>query len=180
MSSANTDDNGVATIPFTVSGLGVGDHTILAEFDGALIGTTQYNSSANTARLGIDYASLGFLPPVNADGASVFATGRVIPINIRLLDANGVGGITDAEPHVYYKQKLGDGSLGTEQEAASVATPDVDNVMRYSPVDDQYIFNMDLASLPNGVYYVYVKPHVSDCALSDLGAWISVQKKGKK
>jgi hypothetical protein len=170
--SAVTDANGVATMTYNPSSLPVGDHDIYAEFSA----DAQYEGSNDSANLGINYMFIGFQPPLNADGTSVFANGRVIPVKIKIADYYGVS-VPNATAEVYFKN-ISTSPVGTEQEAASVATPDVGNLMRYDAAAGQYIFNFDLALLVNGTYQVRVDLNDSkQCILEPYVATITIQKR---
>jgi hypothetical protein len=170
-----TDSNGVATLTHNIDSLAVGDYSLYAEFDG----DTTYNPSNDSDTLGISYLFVGFGQPINGDGTSIFG-GRVIPVKIKLTDAHGVP-VTDATPQVelyIYDEVLG---LGTELEKpVSVSAADTGNTMRYAPEEQQYIFNWDAKSLPNGTYAVVVDLGDSpSCRAENPYAIITVAKKVK-
>jgi hypothetical protein len=158
----------------SIDGLGVGDYNLYAEY----LGDSLYNASNDSNTLGITYFFAGFRPPVNADGTSILG-GRVIPLKIKLLDANG-DSVTDAEPTVWltsYDKDLGLGE--TLDEATSVSAVDSGNVMRYSPDDEQYIYNWDASLLANGTYAVVVDLGDSAaCRVEKPYAIITVSKRG--
>ncbi len=174
---AITDGSGTATLTYNVNGLGVGDHNLYAEYGGS----DDYNPSNDSDILGVSYLFVGFQQPINPEGNSVFGNGRVIPIKIKLADANGEP-VADATPTVWVTSYSDSTGLGEELEAAtSVSAADTDNVMRYVPEDEQYIYNWDLSSLGNGTYGVVVD--VGDSAACSNGPYyavITVAKKGKK
>ncbi|HSF96142.1 MAG TPA: PxKF domain-containing protein [Thermohalobaculum sp.] len=174
--SAFTEADGVATLTHDITGLGVGDYNLYAEFAGDNV----YNGSNDSATLGITYLFAGFGEPINGDGSSIFG-GRIIPIKIRLFDANGVP-VTDATPTVWLKDVDNVMGLGTDLVATtSVSAADTGNIMRYVPDDQQYIYNWDARDLLNGTYYVVVDLGDSPtCRPEDPSAIITVQKKGKK
>jgi hypothetical protein len=111
----------------------------------------------------------------------VFGNGRVIPIKIKLADADGVP-VADASPTVWlYQYSQGTGLGEVIEQATSVSSADSGNMMRYDADAGQYIYNWDLSELVNGTYAVVVD--VGDSAACSQGphyAVITVSKKGKK
>jgi len=175
--SATTDTSGVATRPgYSVTGLGVGDHNLYAEF----AGDASYFGSNDSDTLGITYMFVGFQQPINPEGNSIFG-GRVIPIKIKLVDAN-LAPVTDASPTVWLTSYSASTGLGTVlEQVSSVSAADTDNIMRYVPADQQYIYNWDATDLPNGTYAVVVDLGDSGtCRPQNPYAIITVAKKGKK
>jgi hypothetical protein len=174
--TATTDTDGIATLVYNINGLGVGDYDLYAEF----AGDNNYNPSNDSDILGISYLFVGFQPPINPRGNSIFG-GRVIPIKIKLVDANGVP-VTDAAPTVWLTSYNKDLGLGEELEkVSSVSAADTGNVMRYEPEDQQYIYNWDANDLANGTYAVVVElGDSSACSTGPHYAVITVAKKGKK
>jgi hypothetical protein len=175
--SGTTDAAGAAEASYNVNGLGVGDHNLYAEY----AGDVNYNPSNDSDILGISYLFVGFQQPINPEGNSVFGNGRVIPIKIKLADANGVP-VVDATPTVWLTSYSESTGLGEVLEpATSVSAADTGNFMRYVPEDGHYIYNWDLGSLTNGTYGVVVD--LGDSAACGDGPYfavITVAKKGKK
>jgi hypothetical protein len=148
--SATTDSDGVAT--YSYSGyLSVGDHTVMATYDG----DSAYEASGNSATLGVTYRFMGFQQPINADNSSIFG-GKVVPVKIKIADANYIS-VSDAAAYVYFGEFTAQ-VIGTEAEAlAGTFGGDAGNQMRYDSGADQYIFNWDVSSLsktPNGTYWI--------------------------
>lgn len=174
--SGTTDASGTATLTYNVNGLAVGNHNLYAEY----AGDSDHNPSNDSNILGINYLFAGFRPPVNADGTSIFG-GRVIPIKIKLVDANGEP-VTDAAPTVWLTSFDKDMGLGEElEQTASVSSADTGNIMRYVPDDQQYIYNWDAKDLENGTYAVVVElGDSSACRAENPYAIFTVAKKGGK
>lgn len=174
--SASTGVDGVATLPFTVDGLAAGDHALYAEF----LGDAGYNGSNDGATLGIYYNFVGFQPPINPEGNSIFNGGRVVPVKIKLVDAN-LNPVTDAKPTVWvYQWSPGTGLGEILETPTSVSSADQGNTMRYSPTDQHYIYNWDLEGLTNGTYAVVVE--LGDgkaCSKGPYYATFTVAKKKK-
>jgi hypothetical protein len=173
---ATTDDNGVATLTYNINGLGVGTYTLYAEFDG----NDTFNPSNDSDVMGINYLFVGFQPPINADGTSIFG-GRVIPIKIKLVDANGAP-VTDAAPTVWLTSYDKDLGVGADlEQVSSVSSADTGNIMRYVPDEQKYIYNWDATDLPNGTYAVVVDLGDSTaCRSQNPYAIITVAKKGRR
>ena len=171
--SAITGINGAATVNYNPSALAVGDHTVVASFQGD---GCDYLSSSNSATLGVQYMFQGFQQPINADGSSQFG-GRTIPVKIRILDASG-NPVPDAEAHVYFA--FGTPIVvGTDAEPVANTNGDSGNLMRYDPVAQQYIFNWDIAGLANGTYTIRVGLGEGTCAGAHTVV-VSLKKKGSK
>ena len=175
--SANTDASGEALWPYDLTTLGAGDFNLYAEFNG----DSSYNPSNDSGTVGVSYRFIGFQQPINADGTSVFGNGRVIPVKIKIADAN-LQPVTNAAPTVWMTQVSPLTAIGTDLEpATSVSAADTGNTMRYVPEDDHYIFNWDLSALSNGTWYVIVDLGDSDaCGEGPYFATITVNKKKGK
>lgn len=148
-----TDVSGVATVPYDVSTLSVGDHDIIATFDG----DCDYEASSNSNTLGVSYGSVRFQQPINADGSSIFKSVRTIPVKILVTDGNGVP-VTDAQAFVFFGKYSGV-VLGTESESVPLANTNNDsgNQMRLGDASiGQYVFNWNTTGLENGTYRVRI------------------------
>ena len=163
-----TDASGVATVPYDVSALSIGNHDIIASFDGE---DCVYLPSSGSNKLGVSYGSVRFQQPINADGSSIFKSVRTIPVKILVTDGNGVP-VTDAEAHVFFAKYSGV-VLGTESESLPLANTNNDsgNLMRLGDASiGQYVFNWNTTGLENGTYRVRIDlgegvcgdPHVVD------------------
>jgi hypothetical protein len=173
--SANTESNGVATLSYNVNGLSVGDYNLYGQFEGDSV----YKPSNDSDILGVSYVFAGFRQPINADGTSIFG-GRVIPIKIKLADANGLP-VTDAQPTVWLTAYSASGLGEVLEQVSSVSAADTGNIMRYVPEEQQYIYNWDATELVNGTYAVVVDlGDSSACRQGNPYAIITVNKKGKK
>jgi hypothetical protein len=169
--SAWTDIDGQATLAFDSSALGVGDHTVGAEFEA----TTTHLGSLSTETLGVSYLFAGFQQPINADGSSRFG-GRVVPVKVRVLDALGAP-VGDAAAHVYFA--VGTATvIGTDAEPVANTNGDSGNEMRYDPTAQQYVFNWDVRSLDNGTYWVRVDLAEGTCGEPHV-VLLSLKRNGK-
>jgi hypothetical protein len=176
LGSAFTNASGLATLPYNIDGLAVGDHVLQAYFDG----DSPLNPSTGSNILGISYWFLGFGQPINGDGTSIFS-GRTIPVKIRLDDANG-DPVTTAAPRVQMQRlDLNLLPIGEVENATSVSAADTGNIMRYSPTDQQYIYNFDTSNLANASYRITVLLGDSAaCSSGDSTVIVTILKKGKK
>ena len=177
MSSAETDANGVASVTYNIDALEVGSYYVFADFDG----TSAYLPTTGSGTLGIYYNFGGFLPPINPEGNSIFGNGRVIPVKIKLLDANG-NSVPNAKPEIQiYKISVNDLIGEVPVNTESVSSADSGQIMRYDPLEEQYIYNADLSELENGTYTIKVDTGGSDCNDSTThSALITVEKKVSK
>jgi hypothetical protein len=175
--STSTGTNGEATLTYSVNQLAAGEYNLFVAFSG----DASYNPSDSSATLGIYYHFIGFQQPINPEGNSIFGNGRVIPIKIRIADANNQP-VTNAQPTVWVTQFSESLGLGEVLEpATSVSAADTGNIMRYVASDNQYIYNWDLSSLKNGSYAVVVDLGDSKaCSKGPYYAVITVAKKGGK
>jgi len=177
---AVTDVNGVATISgFNVSGLGVGDHTVFATFDGVACANNPngYNPSKGEGNIGVTYLFIGFEQPINADGSSIFKGGTV-PVKIRISDANGAP-VTDANAFVFFAMKT-QAVVGETQEAISQSAASTGNQMRYDPLENHYVFQWDItgAAITNGTYLLWVDLGEGKCGEMHQ-VCLSIAKTGK-
>ena len=100
-------------------------------------------------QLGKIYNFGGILPPIKADGSSVFKLGRTIPVKFQLWDDQD-NFITDAVANIFVK-KLNNGTSGDEMDAVSTAAATTGNLFRYDSSSNQYIFNLSTKLPFNGV-----------------------------
>ncbi|HSL94808.1 MAG TPA: serine hydrolase [Thermoleophilia bacterium] len=90
----------------------------------------------------------GMLPPVKADGSSVFRIGRAVPLRFRLYDECGdpVAGMTP----ILSLARLCDGEWGEEFKPRSKTPPKTSDVFRYRA--GTYVYNLDTKGLTAGTY----------------------------
>ena len=172
--NAMTNSSGVAAIfNFNVSGLSVGDHEIVVQYDGVACPTDpSYEPSQSQGSIGVHYAAVYFQQPINADGSSIFK-GGTIPAKIKVYDANGAI-VNNAEAHVFFDYVTGN-ILGEAAEPLANTNGDSGNLMRYDPLAQQYIFNWDIRSAPNGTYRLYIDLSEGTCGdVHEVG--LSMQK----
>jgi hypothetical protein len=175
--TADTDGNGLASRPFNVNSLTAGAHDLL----GAFAGNQTYNASDDSGDLILYYNFVGFQPPINPEGNSIFGNGRVLPVKIKLVDAN-LQPVANAQPQLSLFRLTSSTTLGEELEVASVSSADTGNYMRYVADDQQYIYNLELSTLTNGTYRLFVDlgDDGEACGQGPYSVLLTVAKKGKK
>ena len=112
-----------------------------------------YAAPPVTRALTIAWPWTGVLPPVNADGTSVFKLNSTVPVKFALADAAAGVGTLAAR---IYLAKVSSGVLGSELEPVSTSAADAGNLFRYDPSGDQYIFNLGTKSLSQGTWQVRI------------------------
>lgn len=153
----------------TYIGIAAGDyHSVALRSDGTLIswgddtngqvsampaGAFQAIAAAGSYSLGIKgYSWSGFLPPINADGSSVFKLGSTIPVKFALTGPSA--GIATLTAKLSYT-RVGDAS-STVNEPVSTGAGDSGNTFRYDPTSGQYIFNWSTKGLSAGTYQLQI------------------------
>lgn len=126
--------------------------------------STNYSITYVAGTLKILYASTGMcdgqlghqiLPPINADGSSVYNQGRTVPAKFRVCDASGVS--IAPPPNVvtsFLLTAIITGTTTTQvQDVVDTNVPDT--AFRWDPTDQQWIFNITTVNLSAGSTYVY-------------------------
>jgi hypothetical protein len=111
-------------------------------------------SATDTCTVTVRYGFGGILPPINADGSSIFKLGSTVPVKFQLRDANGAF-VTTAVVRLY-TAKISNGIAGTEIEAVSTAAATSGNLFRYDAGANQYIFNLGTKSLSAGTWQIRI------------------------
>jgi hypothetical protein len=126
------------------------------------LGTTVVNCTAsdshgNTAtgsfQIAVQYAGFAFLPPVRADGSSIFNLGSTVPVKFRL--SNGSASVTNAVATLSVA-KISSGIVGTHMEATSTSAATTGNAFRYDSASGDYIFNLRTQPLSKGTWQLSV------------------------
>lgn len=120
------------------------------------------NSSSQESKYNVNYLGAGaacggaghvILQPINVDGTSVFKKGSTVPAKFRVFDANcnsiGSAGVVTGFVLMY----AGSSSNAPVNETVDSTTPDT--VFRWSPTDQQWIFNINTKNLTAGQKYFY-------------------------
>jgi hypothetical protein len=96
-----------------------------------------------------------FMPPLRADGSSVFTTGRTIPVKISLFDCTGAT-VSSARLRLILarvvREELGGLEIVEVDDAGSSNDDDV--LFRYEIIDGTYIYNLSTRRLKPGTYVV--------------------------
>lgn len=103
----------------------------------------------------------GYLPPIKGDGTTAFLKQRgAIPVKFQLTDCAGAF-VIDAVATI---QVLfhGEGAVGDEViDVASVGNANTDNLYRYDPISNQYIYNLNASLLQPDARYI-IRTHLDD------------------
>ncbi len=105
--------------------------------------------------LNVRYTYGGILPPINADGTSIFKLGSTIHVKFQLKDVNG-SYISNAVAKIYVA-KISGGMVGTEMEANSTSNATTGNLFRYDSTSNQYIFNLATKTLSTGTWQIRIE-----------------------
>src|SRR5262249_28782483 len=101
----------------------------------------------------VTFSAADCLPPINADGSSVFKLGRTVPVKFRLTGASAAISNLVATLHL---SRISDGVAGTEADADSTSAADVGDRFRYDAAGDQYIFNLGTRGLSPGTWQLRI------------------------
>lgn len=151
--------NGQAT--FTTSSLSVGSHSITATYSGdtnfqgststVLTQAVQYEPAGTSCNGGAGHQ---ILPPINADGSSVYNQGRTVPAKFQVCDANGVSIGTPGVVSSFLLTQIVSGTVTTNVEDI-VDTNNPDTAFRWDPTGQQWIFNISTQNLTANFTYIY-------------------------
>jgi hypothetical protein len=106
---------------------------------------------SDTASITINYTIVdgGVLPPIKADGSSVFKFGSTVPVKVKIQDCDGSypGNLV---PQIKYQKMNGTTPSGDPTDPLSTSGADTTGVMRFTGAPDyQYIYNLATKSLPD-------------------------------
>ncbi len=104
----------------------------------------------------------GILPPINADGSSVFELRRTVPVKIRVLDCTTQEEVNTLQPQVSLARVGPDGGADVNELESSSAADE--GTMMRSAGNGQYIFNLSMKNsqfdagrdLTTGVYQLTI------------------------
>jgi predicted extracellular nuclease len=99
-----------------------------------------------TATTAVNFNVSGFLPPINADGSSVFKYKSTIPVKIRITNCDG-STPTNLAPTISLTVLSGDNDGQVINEPISTSGADTTGIMRFST--NQYIYNLATKPLPD-------------------------------
>jgi hypothetical protein len=118
------------------------------------------DSSGNTsdcqASVHVIYGYSGILQPINPDGSSIFKIGRVAPVKFQLYCSGTVPtGTATATLSVFRIMNI---VTGTVEEVTTVSPGEAntDNIFRYDPASQQYIYNWATKGLSQGTYQLRI------------------------
>ncbi len=125
--------------------------------------TGNYHNASGTVHDSIRYQATGIcygdaghsiLQPIDSDGTSVFKQKSTVPAKFRVCDAYGNSvGMAGVVYSFRMIQRIS-GTVADIDEAVVSTTPDAS--FRWSPTDQQWIFNMNTKNLTPGSTYVYL------------------------
>lgn len=92
-----------------------------------------------------------FLPPINADGSSIFKVGSTVPVKVKLTGASAAIANLTATLSVV---KVSNGVSGNDLESTSTAAGDAGDLFRYDAGTHQYIFNLSTKPLSAGTWSI--------------------------
>ena len=125
-------------------------------FNGLIDEVRIWNRALSQGQLGsVIYDFGGILPPIKADGSSVFKLGRTIPVKFQLWDDQG-NFVTDAEANIFL-QKFDNGDPdGDPMEGDSTSAASTGTEFRYDFTSNQYIFNLATKLLSTGTWQIRI------------------------
>ena len=109
------------------------------------------------ATVTVNFTATSILPPINADGTSVFNGNQTIPIKLQIQDCDDSYPI-DLSPTVRVKKVEGTTPGEPVNEEPVAAEPDNGGEMRFDAEANQYVYNFRASSLddPNATYKAVV------------------------
>ena len=108
-------------------------------FDGLIDEVRIWDVALSKDELGKVYDFGGFLPPVSL--GKPFKLGSTIPVKFQLMDAQGAF-ITDASPSISLELIIDGPLTGDVIPGDSSGAANTDDIFRYDPDSNQYIFNL--------------------------------------
>ena len=125
-------------------------------FNGLIDEVRIWNRALSQGQLGsVIYDFGGILPPIKADGSSVFKLGRTIPVKFQLRDDQG-NFVTNAVANIFL-QKFDNGDPeGDPMEGDSTSAASTGTEFRYDFTSNQYIFNLATKLLSTGTWQIRI------------------------
>jgi hypothetical protein len=114
------------------------------------------NTSECQAAVQLTYEYSGILDPINSDGSSIFKIGKVVPVKFKLY-CSGSSPVESAHATLTVF-KLTNAIIGTVEEVTAVSPGEAntDNIFRYDPVEQQYVYNWSTKNLSAGTYQLRI------------------------
>jgi hypothetical protein len=140
-----------ATVEFSIPGAGV----VQVTPRGVTIGpqSAGAHSFQLQAEMMLEFSWSEILPPIKADGSSVFKAGNTVPVKFQLTEASAA--ITDAIALLSYSRVI-NGVPGAPVDAVSTSGATTGSLFRYDWISHQYIFNWNTKGLPAGLYQLQI------------------------
>ncbi len=146
---------------FFTSSLAAGSHSITATYSG----DSNFNGSTSSVlNQPVQYEPAGttcdgvaghqILPPINADGTSVYNQGRTVPAKFQVCDANGASIGTPGVVSSFVLTQIVSGTVTTTVQDV-VDTNNPDTAFRWDSSGQQWIFNISTKNLSANSTYVY-------------------------
>lgn len=149
--------SGIGSVSATLNGTPVsnGQTVILTQIGVNTFSLTAADPAGNSAGQTLTftvqslYQFSGFLPPLTADGRTVFLLGSVIPVKFQLTDQNGAP-VSTAVAHLSVQQYSGANPVGDPIDATSVS--EADSGARFRFDGSQYIYNLSTSPFSAGTW----------------------------
>lgn len=104
----------------------------------------------------VNFSGTFFLPPIKADGKTVFKAGSCVPVKFTLTGLSA--GIPDLVADLSYGAITG-GRVGDPSPAVSRCAATTGSLLRYDPTGGIYIFNWDTKGLAPDTYELMIDLH---------------------
>jgi MBG domain (YGX type)/Carboxypeptidase regulatory-like domain len=146
-----------------VTGSPVGTYPIVPTIVDPAGRIANYDATVINGTLTIVFVSTGaclgapghqVLPPLAADGSSVFNTNRTVPVKFRVCDGAGMSIGTPGLVQSFRLIRIIEGTTSTDVSQAPIST-NGDTEFRWDPTDRLWIFNLTMEPLAAGKRYVY-------------------------
>jgi hypothetical protein len=119
--------------------------------DGSPINTVAYVETPGQLLLPAGYTWLGVLPPINADGSSVFKAGSTVPVKFAV-----TGSCASSLVATLAYTRLGSSVAGGVNEAVSTGAATSGNQFHYDATTGLYVFNWSTKGLMAGTYQLQI------------------------
>jgi HYR domain-containing protein len=109
---------------------------------------------SQTVTVTATYAWSGVLPPINADGSSVFKVGSTVPVKFTL-PSSACASTSNVVATLSWKP-VSSAAAGAANAAVSTSAATSGNQFRYDPTSGQYVFNWSTKGLAPGAYLLQI------------------------
>ncbi len=153
--SANDSISGIDSVTATTPNGNAIDTATVGNKTFSINATDNSGNQANkTVTYSVVYNYSGILPPINANGNSIFKLGSTIPVKFQLQDANEKY-ISTAIGRIYVTN-ITKGATGKEINGTSTSGATIGNLFRYDSTSNQYIFNLATKPLSVGTWRIRI------------------------